>query len=305
MLGFIIKAILVILVIGIIIEVLNSIAAEISKTAYEIKQLTNAGKETSFMPVIHYRRCMEADGEGEFEYLRKICPSDSAAAKDRFRILYDFSYCGDNYFLLSRGYGNPYLRKYSIIKGSDGITRYVLENVKERMAYELKEEDGPLDRFCRKNLGKEIKQTYINHKDDFGRGVLLNTYKLWYGPPAEPVATAYKMETTSVESVYAKVRSAGKSASAWSDAGIDDYDPDFDDFDPDTFDPDFDDCTPDLTSDPAFNNPNKRGSDAWWEEQKKFIDESLYVNHDWDIFKAEEKRCDADPCRNPYHHHKK
>lgn len=304
MLGFIIKAILVILVIGIIIEVLNSIAAEISKTAYEIKQLTNAGKETSFMPVIHYRRCMEADGEGEHEYLRKICPSDSAAAKDRFRILYDFSYCGDNYFLLSRGYGNPYLRKYSIIKGSDGITRYVLENVKEMMAHELKEEDGPLDRFCRKNLGKGIKQTYINHKDELGRGVLLNTYKLWYGPPAEPVATAYKMETTSVESVYAKVRSGGKAASAWSDT-TDDFDPDFDDFDPDTFDPDFDDCTPDLTSDPAFNNPNKRGSDAWWEEQKKFIDESLYVNHDWDIFKEEEKRCDADPCRNPYHHHKK
>ena len=293
MLGFIIKAIFVILVIGIAIEIMNSIAADVSKTAYQIKQLANAGKETTFMPVIHYRRCMETDGEGESEYLRKICPSDSAAAKDRFRILYDFSYCGDNYFLLSRGYGNPYLRKYSIIKGSDGITRYVLENVKEMMAHELKEEDGPLDRFCRKNLGKEIKQTYINHKDDFGRGVLLNTYKLWYGPPAEPVATAYKMETTSVESVHAKVRSAGKSASAWSDADTDD------------FDPDFDDCLTDLTSDPAFNNPNKWGSDAWWAEQEKFINDSLYVNHDWDIFKAEEARCDADPCHNPYHHHKK
>ena len=309
MLGFIIKAILVILVIGIAIEIMNSIATDISKMVYDTKKLINAGKETSFMPVIHYRRCMEADGEGESEYLRKICPSDSAAAKDRFRILYDFSYCGDNYFLLSRGYGNPYLRKYSTIEGSDEITRYVLENVKERMAYELKEEDGPLDRFCRKNLGKGIKQTYINHKDELGRGVLLNTYQVWYGPPAEPVATAYKMETTSVESVYAKVRSGGKSASACSDAGIDDYDPDFDDFDPD-FDevPDGYFVNEFGELEPGYD-PNKDpkvvGSDAWNEEGQRLINDSLYVNHDWDIFKVEEKRCNADPCHNPYHHHKK
>ncbi len=59
-------------------------------------------------------------------------------------------------------------------------------------------------------------------------------------------------------------------------------------------------------SDPDFNrNPNKRGSDAWWAEQEKFINESLYVNHDWDIFKREEERCDAKHCHNPYHHHKK
>ena len=53
------------------------------------------------------------------------------------------------------------------------------------------------------------------------------------------------------------------------------------------------------------NNPNKWGSDAWWEEQKKFIDDSLYINHDWDIFKKEEEECDAEHCHNPYHHHKK
>lgn len=27
------------------------------------------------------------------------------------------------------------------------------------------------------------------------------------------------------------------------------------------------------------------GNDAWWDVQKRYIDESLYVNHDWDIFK--------------------
>ena len=53
------------------------------------------------------------------------------------------------------------------------------------------------------------------------------------------------------------------------------------------------------------NNPNKWGSDAWWEEQKKFIDDSLYINHDWDIFKKEEEECDAEHCHDPYHHHKK
>lgn len=53
------------------------------------------------------------------------------------------------------------------------------------------------------------------------------------------------------------------------------------------------------------NNPNKWGSDAWWEEQKKFIDDSLYINHDWDIFKKEEEECDAEHCHDPYHHHEK
>ena len=53
------------------------------------------------------------------------------------------------------------------------------------------------------------------------------------------------------------------------------------------------------------NNPNKWGSDAWWEEQKKFLDDSLYINHDWDIFKKEEEECDTEHCHDPYHHHEK
>ena len=45
MLGFIIKAILVILVIGIAIEIMNSIATDISKMVYDTKKLINAGRE--------------------------------------------------------------------------------------------------------------------------------------------------------------------------------------------------------------------------------------------------------------------
>ena len=37
----------------------------------------------------------------------------------------------------------------------------------------------------------------------------------------------------------------------------------------------------------------------------EFIDDSLYINHDWDIFKKEEEECDAEHCHDPYHHHKK
>ena len=55
----------------------------------------------------------------------------------------------------------------------------------------------------------------------------------------------------------------------------------------------------------SHNDPNKWGSDAWWEEQERFINDSLYVNHDWDIFKVEEARCDAEHCHDPYHHHEK
>ncbi|MDO4395460.1 MAG: hypothetical protein Q4C51_01535 [Clostridia bacterium] len=41
----------------------------------------------------------------------------------------------------------------------------------------------------------------------------------------------------------------------------------------------------------TFNDPMppeediEWGNDAWWDVQKRYIDESLYVNHDWDIFK--------------------
>lgn len=55
----------------------------------------------------------------------------------------------------------------------------------------------------------------------------------------------------------------------------------------------------------SHNDPNKWGSDAWWEEQERFINDSLYANHDWDIFKVEEARCDAEHCHDPYHHHEK
>lgn len=104
---------------------------------------------------------------------------------------------------------------------------------------------------------------------------------------------------------------------------------DFNDFDPDTFDHNLievsDGCfidefsnlidVPDgyfvnefgeleLGDDPN-QDPHNVGSDAWKAQQQKFTNDSLYIYHDWDIFKIEEERCDADPCHNPYHHHKK
>ena len=50
---------------------------------------------TTFRPDIHYKR----GTEGDAEYLCKICPADSAAAKDRLQILLDFVYWDENYFL--------------------------------------------------------------------------------------------------------------------------------------------------------------------------------------------------------------
>ncbi len=36
----------------------------------------------------------------------------------------------------------------------------------------------------------------------------------------------------------------------------------------------------------SHNDPNKWGSDVLWEEQERFTNDSLYANHDWDIFKV-------------------
>ena len=69
---------------------------------------------------------------------------------------------------------------------------------------------------------------------------------------------------------------------------------------------DIGDATKTIKGMTSKTKENKKwGSDAWWEEQKKFIDDSLYINHDWDIFKKEEEECDAEHCHDPYHHHKK
>ena len=273
MFGFFLKIFCVFLAICAVAAILESVFRDICRTVDDIRNLTSATKDKSYMPVIHYKRCMEENTE----YLRKICPADSAAAKDRYQILFDFSYCDDPYFLLKSDKGTFYLRKYRTCSGSDKVTRYILENVKDGLARELKEPDSCLDRLCQKNLARSAEQLFISCKDDSRRGKFLNTYPIWYSSRiADPTVTAYKLETESVEAICAKADTNAKDDFSYgSAAGMDPGD------------------------------PNQWGSEAWWEEQKKFIDESLYVNHDWDIFKKEEERCDAKNCHDPYHHHKK
>ena len=273
MFGFLLKIFCGFLVICAVGAILESGLRDISRTVDGIRSLTSGTKDESYMPVIHYKRCIEENTE----YLRKICPADSAAAKDRYQILFDFSYCGDPYFLLKSDKGTFYLRKYRTCSGSDKVTRYILENVKDRLARELKEPDSCLDRLCQKNIARSVKQLFISYKDDPGRGKALNTYPIWYSSRiADPTVTAYKLETKSVESICAKADLDAMDGFAYdSAAGMDPGD------------------------------PNEWGSDAWWAEQERFINESLYVNHDWDIFKREEERCDAKHCHDPYHHHKK
>ncbi len=273
MFGFLLKVFCGFLVFCAVVAILESGLRDIYRTVDDIRNLTSGTKDKSYMPVIHYKRCKEENTE----YLKKMCPADSAAAKDRYQILFDFSYCGDPYFLLKSDKGTFYLRKYRTCSSSDKVTRYILENVKDRLARELKESDSCLDRLCQKNIARSVKQLFISYKDDPGRGKALNTYPIWYSSRiADPTVTAYKLETKSVESICVK-------------ADLDAMD----------------DFAYDSASGMDSGDPNEWGSDAWWAEQERFINESLYVNHDWDIFKREDERCDAKHCHDPYHHHKK
>ena len=241
--------------------------------------------DNCFHPNVHYRRVKR----DETECLYRICSPKMPTAKKYLKILIDFAPEKQNIFFLEDEKGKYFLRMFiKLYANEDGIDRYVLHDLSEVIAQKLiNEEDSKLNLYCKQSLGMPASQVKINlDNSDQNQEENINVY------PDSFLAWMQTMENADrIMETYDPEKSA---------ADTDDFDPDFDDFDPD-----FDDCDPDLTSDPAFNNPNKRGSDAWWEEQKKFIDESLYVNHDWDIFKAEEERCDADPCHNPYHHHKK
>ena len=268
------------------------------------KNRFNSIEDLLFRPDIHYKRCTEGDAE----YLRKICPADSAAAKDRLQILLDFVYWNENYFLLKADNEKLYLRKYSTRSASDGITRYVLENVKDSMIGDFKKAGNCLDRLCKKDLGCGVQELAVSYKDHCEVNIMINTYSVQFTSlVTTPLDAAYQMEKRSFESTDAKRRSDHED-------DLTDFNPELADFDMDSFDPDFDEV-PDgyfinefgelEPGDDPDGDPNQRGSEAWWHEQKKFIDESLYVNHDWDIFKREEARCDAEHCHDPYHHHKK
>lgn len=274
----------------IILIVVGGIIGAIAQCSYDPKNSANID-DLIFRPDIHYKRCTE----GNAEYLRKICPKDSAAAKDRLQILLDLECWDGKYFLLRDDNENIYLRKYSIRSFVDGITRYVLEDVRNGMIRDFETTGYFLDRLCKENLGCGVKALYINYKDRFESDILINTYKAQY----------CLLGTTRLEAALRMERDGEKKSA--------DFDSEPDDFDPYTFDPDFDEIPEgyfinefgelELGDDPD-QAPNKWGSDAWWEEQERFINDSLYVNHDWDIFRREEANCKNENCHDPWHHHK-
>ena len=306
MLWFWCKFLLISLGVFLLIQILNTVSGAsesetsgsgASKRAAETKNYRFGEKK--FQVAVQYQKEQREDGA----YLYRIRPKEEADSEDKVPILLDFS-CGDEqFFLLRSRRGNKCIRKYNVYRSeANRINCYTLSDVDEPWKMNLLLNCAELDAYCRMHYTVPARDLPINFADDawvrLSCGIL-----------------DFSKKHTSAEPALAA------SSTRCNPADLDDFDPDtFDpEFDevPDGYfinefgelergdDPDFDDHAPDLTSDPAFNNPNQWGSEAWWEEQKKFIDESLYVNHDWDIFKKEEERCDAKNCHDPYHHHKK
>ena len=321
MLWFLFKVLFVLMVINGILDVLLHGASSLlnicntvinssnSSSSSNITSIASGGIATKFMPLIHYKR----GKEGNSEYLRKICPQDSAAAKDRLEILDDFVYLDDQYFLLRDDDGNLYLRQYKHMHNTpDTIKRYILSNVQDKEITRFKKENSDFSCICREKLGRSAQELTISYKDHCSVNLLINTYKVWYlTANADPLETAYKMETSNMDYVYTGNGAGGKPFSDNLDLELDDSDvfktidlgPDFDRSAGGSFSTTFGG----HSSVSAFddNNPNKWGSDAWWEEQERFINDSLYVNHDWDIFRREEANCKNENCHDPWHHHKK
>ena len=250
----------------------------IAQCFYDQKHSFNI-EDLLFRPDIHYKRC----SEGDAEYLRKICPEDSVAATDRLQILLDFDYWNEKYFLLRDDNEKLYLRKYSTRTPADGITRYVLEDVETSMIGDFKKAGNRLDRLCKEKLGCGVQELFISYKDHYEVKIQVNTYDVQYTLLLDPIAVAYQMEKTSLESI----RAEREKANSQDDSA---------DFDPDTFDPDFDEV-PDgyfvnefgelEPGDDPNQDPHNVGSDAWKAQQQKFTNDSLYIYHDWDIFKDE------------------
>ena len=233
-----------------------------------------------FRPDIHYKRC----SEGDAEYLRKICPKDSTAAKDRLQILLDFDYWDGKYFLLRDDNEKLYLRKYSTRTPADGtpadgITRYVLEDVENSMIGDFKKAGNRLDRLCKEKLGCGVQGLFISYKDHFEVDILINTYKIQYCLlGVSRLDAAFQMEKRSMESICAEDDSVDF------DSELDDFDPDVDEVPDGYFVNEFGEL--ELGDDPNQDLHNV-GSDAWKAQQQKFTNDSLYIYHDWDIFKDE------------------
>ena len=303
MLWFWCKMFLITFGVFLLIQVLNAVSGESdSGDSGSGASKKAAGKrnyqlgEKQFQVAVQYQKDRKEDGA----YLYRIRPREEADSEGEIPILLDFEYDGDQFFLLRSRRKSNCIRRYDVYRSdSDPIECYTLSDVEEPWKTKMLLNCAELDDYCRAHYTVPARDLSINFTDD--AWVRLSNGILDFSQKHSSAAAVSNMQSK-----------------------IDD----FDDFDLDTFDPnfdeipdgyfinefgelepdddlDFDDRASDLTSDPAFNNPNKRGSDAWWAEQERFINESLYVNHDWDIFKREEERCDAKHCHDPYHHHKK
>lgn len=263
----------VLCVIGCVIKALSD-AAE--------KQMSMTDRMQCFHPEIHYRKVFE-EGKKDTVYLRRICSPKAAYAKERLEIIMDFAPEGLSVFFLKNDKDDYFLRTYIICsENPDGIQRYVLHNLNPVIAQKLMgEENSRLNRYCVENLGKPAAESKINQTDsEEMRKNNINCYpESFAGVMVSQEEAARIMETREPDD---PVKGAGKAA----------RDPDDDE--PEDFDPDTDEVPEecrldedgDLVTDVKLpEDPNRWGSEAWWKEQEKFINDSLYVNHDWDIFK--------------------
>ncbi len=141
MIWFMVKVIAALFVIAIFVSFIADAAHSISSDAESLKQaFERNSKDESNTPVpsIQYKRYTEE----EAEYLQGIWQGQPLTEKNRFRIIYDFLYSGNKYFLLGRDYGNLYLRRYTAEEEAGEDTICILEDVKEGIASELKKEDS-------------------------------------------------------------------------------------------------------------------------------------------------------------------
>ncbi len=225
--------------------------------SFVIMILTDKMKDGRRRPLIHYKWGFE----GEKEYLLKICPASSKAPNDRLEILGELSYDKDRFFLLEDYKGSFYLRKYETFGGSGGITRYVLRDLNNRTVRKLKKQDS-FDRLCLDSVGKSAKRMNINAWDNIEMKVLLNTYPI-EEDIKDPVKASYELEKKSVEAFLAdNAKDAEENVPFIKKYNV---------------------------SPPKWSTPNIN-AEANWQECKRQIDYSLYVTHDWDIFKDEKDK---------------
>ena len=225
--------------------------------SFVIMILTDNTKDGGRRPRIHYKR----DFEGKAMYLLKICPVSSKTSKDRLEILGELSYNNENYFLLEGYNGSLYLRKYQTRGGEDGLTRYILKDLTGKEAKKLKKQDS-FDRLCLDSIGRSAAKININAWDNIDMKVLLNTYPI-EEDIKNPVKASYELEKKSVEAFLAdNAKDAEENVPFIKKYNV---------------------------SPPKWSTPNI-DAEANWQECKKQTDYSLYVTHDWDIFKDEKNK---------------